>query len=310
MRLLFIAPADPGETVLATGVLGEMLTHAQPAHVTVVCAPVAEALFRAVPGLEALHLWPRGGGFRAGLGLARTLSGRRFDAALDLSGSHVARLVSAQERVMSRKGARLDDWSMLVGQVRPLAPKIWLDARAQEDAAAIGTGAFIALAPGAAHPGMRWPADRFAAVARRLANGPLAEATMVLLGGVEDKDTTRVVANSLDADGVGSRDLAGKLDLLAQAALLQHATLFIGNDNTQLQLAAAMKAPTLGLFGASDDRVRAPFGVRARVLRARAYEAVMAISTAPFEDRSLMQELSVDRVEAAAGDLLRMGGLG
>ncbi len=52
------------------------------------------------------------------------------------------------------------------------------------------TGAMLVLALGAALPGERWPAERFAAVARRLSSGPLGGARVVLIGA--DRDVARV----------------------------------------------------------------------------------------------------------------------
>ena len=308
--LLFIAPVGLGETVLATGVLASAQEKLAGAAVTVVCTPEAAPLFRAAPGLERICFWRGGSGFRAALRLARELARERFDVAVDLSIGGASRLVRTTQRCVSPRAdtwrQRVEEWSVLVG-AEALAPKLWLDARAQEEAnaAALGAGPLIVLAAGADAPGKRWPAERFAAVARRLVGGPLVGARVVLIGGEEDAEVARAVAHSLDADGVAARDCSGSLDLLAQAALLARATLFIGNDTPVLHLAAAMKAPTLGLFGASDERVRGPAGPRTRALRGRPFEATRA----PLDERALMNELSVDEVEAAALELLRAGGL-
>ena len=62
-------------------------------------------------------------------------------------------------------------------------------------------------------------------------------------------------------------DAVGRVDLLTAYALLKRARLFIGNDSGLMHLAAAAGAPTLGLFGPSDERLYAPWGPRARVLR-------------------------------------------
>jgi ADP-heptose:LPS heptosyltransferase len=110
----------------------------------------------------------------------------------------------------------------------------------------------------------------------------------------------------LDADGVAALDLGQGLDLLAAAALMERATLVIGNDNALTHIAAAMGAPTLTLFGATDERVRAPFGPRARTLRGRSLEAIAA---APLDEARAMEDVSIDAVEAAALELLHAGGL-
>jgi hypothetical protein len=69
-------------------------------------------------------------------------------------------------------------------------------------------------------------------------------------------------------------------------------------------------APTLGLFGPSDERVYGPQGSRAKALRGpKSFEEVISIGYMPLIEHTLMDELSVDAVEGAARDLLGKGGL-
>ena len=93
------------------------------------------------------------------------------------------------------------------------------------------------------------------------------------------------------------------LDLLAAAALAERATLTIGNDNALTHITAAMGAPTLTLFGPTDERVRAPRGPRVRTLRGKSFE------DAALDEGAAMDDISIDAVEAAALDLLHAGGL-
>ena len=76
MAVLFLAPADLGETVLATGALAHVLGECN--DLTVLTTADSRPLFRSVPGLKALYTveasatlaasssWP-GAGARAGL---------------------------------------------------------------------------------------------------------------------------------------------------------------------------------------------------------------------------------------------------
>ena len=313
--ILFIAPADLGETVLATGALAFALTREPAASVTVVCRPEAMPLFRATPRLATLHGWEGRDGFSLWVSMAWRVARKPFDLILDFDGSPAGFAVHGRRRLVARRARalvhRLEEWSALIGAEAPLAPAIWLDARARDAAAAAlpEAGPVLALAPGADASAKRWPAERFAAIARRLVGGPLGGARVVLLGDGGDCDVARAIASSLDADGVAALDLAGELDLLAQAALLQRATLFVGNDSALMHLAAAMKAPTLGLFGPSDERLRGPHGARSRALRGRPYEDIMGLAQGALDGQSLMEDVSVDAVEAAALALLHAGGL-
>jgi heptosyltransferase-3 len=310
LSVLFIAPADLGETVLATGAL-DFATREGSA--TIVCSPEAADLFRAMPHGVEFHRISNDVGLPAWWSLWLKLAGRRFDAIIDARDSLLGRLVGGTRRIAPAPAAilrhRVEEWTEWLGAEHDLAPKIWLDDKARSAAAELigDSTQLLALAPGGASSAKQWPAERFAAVARRLIDGPLAGGRVALLGaGARDAALIADIAASLAADGVPALQI-GQRDLLASAALLERATLCIGNDNALTHLAAPADTPTLTLFGPTDERVRAPYGKRARTLRGREYEAIMGLPA--LDGRSQLEDISVDAVEAAAQDLLRAGGL-
>ena len=306
MAVLFLAPADLGETVLATGALAHVLGEGEP--LTVLTRGDAAPLFRAAPGLAAKYTVEGAGDVGPFIELAWSRRGRRFDLALDLRRSPASLVIPARRRLTLKQPEILrhfiEDLSDLVGAQRSLQPTIWLDDRARSAAAAIAPDAapVLIVAPGGNSEAKRWPHERFAAVARRLATGALSGARIVVLSAAtRDDDIAARIVSSLDADGVPASG-AG-LDILAAAALAERATLCIGNDNAMTHIAAAMGAPTLTLFGPTDERVRAPRGPRARTLRGKSFEE------AALDEAAAMDDISIDAVEAAALDLLHAGGL-
>ncbi len=306
MAVLFLAPADLGETVLATGALAHVLGEGEP--LTVLTSADAAPLFRAAPGLAAKYTVEGAGDVGPFIELAWSRRGRRFDLALDLRRSPASLVIPAKRRLTLKQPEILrhfiEDLSDLVGAQRSLQPTIWLDDRARSAAAAIAPDAapVLIIAPGGNSEAKRWPHERFAAVARRLATGALSGARIVVLSAAtRDDDIAARIVSSLDADGVPASG-AG-LDILAAAALAERATLCIGNDNAMTHIAAAMGAPTLTLFGPTDERVRAPRGPRARTLRGKSFEE------AALDEAAAMDDISIDAVEAAALDLLHAGGL-
>ena len=95
------------------------------------------------------------------------------------------------------------------------------------------------------------------------------------------------------------------MDLVTAFACLQRARLFIGNDSGTMHLAAAAGAPTLGLFGPSDERRYAPWGDKTRVVRGgRSFEEIKALDADLNQRVCHMMDLSVDRVYEAARALL------
>ncbi|MFH6690906.1 glycosyltransferase family 9 protein, partial [Cellulosimicrobium funkei] len=102
----------------------------------------------------------------------------------------------------------------------------------------------------------RWPADRFAGVARHLA---AAGHDVVVTGGPDERDLcARVVADADAAlggpagapDGTGSvTDTAGTLDLPALADVVATARLVVCGDTGVAHLATAYGTPSVVLFG-------------------------------------------------------------
>ena len=119
----------------------------------------------------------------------------------------------------------------------------------------------VYLHPGAGKLKNRWPADRFASVAREL----LSRGREVwLLEGPQDGGTVGAVTASLGralpvVRGESIPQLAGRF---------ARASLYIGNDTGPLHLAGAVGAPTVGVYGWSDPREWAPVGQRVRTVRA------------------------------------------
>lgn len=117
-------------------------------------------------------------------------------------------------------------------------------------------GRHVVVHPGAASGARRWPADRFAAVARDLAG---AGRDVVVTGGPDERDLcARVVADAVAAlgglagapDGTGSvTDTAGTLDLPALADVVATARLVVCGDTGVAHLATAYGTPSVVLFG-------------------------------------------------------------
>ena len=100
-------------------------------------------------------------------------------------------------------------------------------------------------------------------------------------------------------------DLTGQLALLDVYAVLKRARLFIGNDSGLMHLAAAAGCPTVGLFGPSDDRLYAPWGLQSRVVRGpRTFEQFKEVDPGLNQTIGHMLDLKVEPVLEAATELL------
>jgi heptosyltransferase-1 len=118
---------------------------------------------------------------------------------------------------------------------------------------------FVLLSPGAGWGAKRWPADRYGAVARQLAQAGYA--VVINSGPAEDYLAREIVASS----GGAARVLT--LDMAELIAVTRQASLAIAGDTGPLHLACALGRPVVGIFGPTDPARNGPFHCASRVLR-------------------------------------------
>lgn len=311
-RILFISATRIGDAVLSTGLLAELSRRHPDARFTIACGPAAAPLFQAHPQLERLLVvrkQPHAGHWRK---LWWQTARTRWHMVVDLRRSALAWCVWARHRRLPPKGSNAEHRLTTLGKVlnadATLQPTVWLTTEDHTRAAGLidPQRPILAVAPTANWPAKVWPAEKFAELARRLTaeDGPLAGAQVFITGGPGEESQAQPVLNAVSpANRIAA---VGRLDLPTTAAVFTRCALFVGNDSGLMHLAAAAGAPTVGLFGPSDDRLYAPQGPRCRVVRTP--ESMRTLVSAPgFDHRtagSLMSNLEVARVEQAAKDLL------
>jgi len=120
----------------------------------------------------------------------------------------------------------------------------------------------VAIHPGASIPERRWPPERYAEVARGLAD---RGAAIVVLGGPQDVRAARTIAAAL-----GERPhvvLAGTTTLTEAAAVVAEVAVYVSADTGLLHLAYAVGTPTVHLFGPGVLSKWGPPGSRFRSVR-------------------------------------------
>lgn len=148
-------------------------------------------------------------------------------------------------------------------------PSFHVAGEARAEAAALlarcgaGTGAFALLHPtrGIAAARSRWPTGRLGELGARLA--AQTGARLLVTGAAADAGIAERVAR--EAGGVS---VAGQTSLGAFAALAERARVVVAMDSGPMHLAAAVGAPTVGIFALRSDEPRrwAPLGPRTAVV--------------------------------------------
>jgi ADP-heptose:LPS heptosyltransferase len=289
-RILVIKLSALGDVVQAFPAFDRIRAAHPLAHITLLTTAPYAGLAAAGPWFDAVDADGRPTSLAATLALVGRLRRRRFGVVYDLQGndrtnalfqalrpfpprwSGVAfgcalphrNLDRMRMHTLERQAEQLRDAGIWADA--PTAPGTapapdvsWLLARAPDvPAEAVAEPRPVALmVPGAAphRPAKRWPADRYANLARRL--GDLGLAVQVVGGGAE-----AALAQDIASAAPGVVNLAGRTDFAGLAALGARATLAVGNDTGPMHLIAAAGAPSVCLFSAdSNPALCAPRGI-------------------------------------------------
>jgi ADP-heptose:LPS heptosyltransferase len=293
--VLVIKLSALGDFVLAFPAFARIRAAHPAARITLLTTPPYAALAAASPYFDAVEADGRPDSLAGALALIGRLRRRRPDLVYDLQGNDRTNLLFQALRPFAPPwsgvafGCALPHANpgrmamhTLERQAQQLrAAGIWPDApTAPGQAPAPDIAWMLRLAPGAPpealaerrplallvpgaaprRPAKRWPADRYADLARRFLDRGLA---VHLVGGPAEADVAAAIAR----DAPGAANLAGRTDLAGLATLGARAAVAVGNDTGPMHLIAAAGAPAVVLFSAdSDPALCAPRG-RVSVLR-------------------------------------------
>ncbi|MEO8465860.1 MAG: lipopolysaccharide heptosyltransferase II [Gammaproteobacteria bacterium] len=336
-KVLVVGPSWVGDMVMAQALYRLLKQRNAAAEIHVVAPPwslpVLERMPEVTRGIElAVAHGELGIGRRRALG--RQLRGENYSRAIVLPRSAKAALVPWLARVPRRTGFR-GEWRYgLLNDVRvqsasfdqtvkrfvalgrepdelaaalpaDLYPRLSVSAANQERLRAEhGLSArepLIALMPGAEYgAAKRWPAARFAELARWLAGGGT---NVIVLGSAKERPLGDEIAAAAGQSRV--RNLCGTTSLADVIDLAAAADAAVSNDSGLLHVAAASGTPVVAIYGSSSPELTPPLTASAAVV-------YLGIECSPCFERECplghlrcLTEISVERVEAALAQLRR-----
>ena len=121
----------------------------------------------------------------------------------------------------------------------------------------------VGLSPGAIYgPAKRWPIERFALIGDRAAER--WGARVLVMGSQTEKSLGENLGRLMKHHPV---NLCGSTTLGEAMALIKRCRLFVSNDSGLMHVAAALRVPTVAVFGSTDPVATGPRGDRARIVR-------------------------------------------
>ncbi|XGV98556.1 MAG: lipopolysaccharide heptosyltransferase II [Leptolyngbya sp. BL-A-14] len=160
---------------------------------------------------------------------------------------------------------------------------------------------WVVIHPGATALSRRYPAEGFAAVARRLVMD--ANCQVVFTGTESERSLVESIQSAM---GIVSFSLVDALDLAEMAALLAIAPLLIANNTGPAHLAAAVGTPVVDLYALTNPQ-HTPWGVPSRVLFHDVPCKFCYKSLCPEGHHHCLQLVTPDAVFKAACELLANG---
>ena len=120
----------------------------------------------------------------------------------------------------------------------------------------------VVLNPGAGRSAKRWPAERFAELARRIITGGIGK-VLVVWGPGESDLAASIVEGCRSADAL----IAPATDVHGLVAVLRRASVMVSGDSGPLHVAAALGVRCVGLYGPTSARRNGPYGTAHRTIQ-------------------------------------------
>lgn len=329
-----------GDAMMTVPALRELRCLLPHAHITLATRSWAKGLFADADFLDDLLIHDRRG-LPSVISQINEWRRRKFDLAVLFQNAFEAALVPALARVSFRVGYATDSRRLLL--THPLPVPDWHSSkheifyylnivagleyllnsrqtilqkepdaslRISEARAAAGRGLLraygvengrplIALCPGSINSrAKRWPAERYAALADSFIEELHAE--VLLIGSQDEMDVSLEVSRRMRNNPIM---LTGETDLAQVAAIVSLVDLLVTNDTGPAHIAAALRRPTLVIFGPTNPLTTRPFSPVAQLIREPPDCAPCMLRDCPIDHRC-MTAISPAAVFARARSLL------
>jgi len=295
VNILVVKPSSFGDIVHAFPAVGLLRQHVPDATIAWVTNAEYVALVELLPGVDERILfdrkrWGRARHWHELAGFLRDIRQREYDLVLDFQGllrSAIITRVSGGLRRLgfrsAREGAPLfyTDRVLLPANLKhavdknvflvqyalnteermtlpDLRPARGLDRKAETLCARNSlTGPVLAVAPATRWDSKMWPAEKFAEVIDEVCR-QAPEVTCWLAGTSSEREIGEAVVKACQT--ASPCNLMGETDCGLLAAMLARSNAVLTNDSGPMHLAAALKVPTVALFGPTDPELTGPYG--------------------------------------------------
>ncbi len=330
-RVCLIKPSALGDVVQTLPLLGALRRRFPTAAISWVVRRAFSDLLTGHPDLTEIIPFHRQGGWRESLQLLGLLKHRRFDLVFDLQGLFRTGVMTWATRAPVRAGleaareaanlacncvipdsgphvpAHLRYWRVAEALGLPNHPRVAVVPTTAAETAWLAerTGhlprPLLAIHPGAGWETKRWPAEKFAEIARRF------EGSVVVVGSAGERGLADRIVEATSGRRNTALNLAGETSLKQLAVLLGASDVIVSNDSGPMHLAAAMGTPVVGIFTCTSPILSGPAGADHELISTGVPCAASYHKSCPMRGKShlgCLAELPVERVWNAVERIL------
>jgi heptosyltransferase II len=147
----------------------------------------------------------------------------------------------------------------------------------------------------------RWLVERYIDLGKRL----IVEysASLILFGSSQEVDYVNQIANKINVPN-SVFNLAGKNNLAQLSAGIAKCNLFITNDTGPMHIAAALKVPTIAIFGSTDLVTTSPYGDFPNLIVRKPMDCAPCLLRECPTDHKCMHAITVEDVFGAVKTLI------
>ncbi|MCX5697415.1 MAG: lipopolysaccharide heptosyltransferase II [Candidatus Omnitrophica bacterium] len=340
-RILIVRTDRIGDVVLSTPVIKAVRERYPSAYIAMMVSPYTKEIVEGNPYLDEVIIYDKDTkhkSWRRTLEFARNLKKKRFDLALILHPTNRVHLVTFLAGIKRRIGYDRKLGFLLTDRIphtkqsgqkheleynfdllkvlgiTPADKNIFVPIKSEAIQAVDELlrregikekDALLAINPGASCPSKIWPAQRFAEVADRLAQGYGFK--VLVVAGPKERPLAQDLITNMREKAI---DLAGRLSLSQLAALLSRCSLFISNDSGPVHIGSAVGVPVISIFGRDQKGLSpkrwGPVGKRDRFLH-KPVGCIECLAHNCVREFKCMQAISTQDVLNVAEEILKGG---
>jgi len=264
-RILIIQTAFIGDVILATSLIEKLQHHYPNAQIDFLLRKGNEALLKKHPFVHQVLVWDKQKKLSDWWRLFRFVRRQKYDLLVNLQRFFLMGKLTAFSRAKYKVGFAKNPLSFLFSKKvahqfgttqKPIheiernqaliapwtdeeaaLPKLYLPTPKQEWAQP-----YVCMAPASVWATKRMPKEKWVALINKIPSDVL----ILLIGGPADKDWCQAIIDQ--SEGADCTNMAGQLNLLESAAVMQKAVMNYVNDSAPLHLCSAVNAPVVAAF--------------------------------------------------------------